>query len=730
MSQAEDLLNSLTTDGEVEEHIVIGNDRFITVPQSLKKIAVQFDNNVRTVTFDCPRYSDGRDLSAMIISINYMRPDGDPGLCQVEAVTIDENDDTLIHFDWGIKDHVTEVNGTLSFLVCAKKTNSDGTNENHWNSELNQEMTISKGLNCNTIIIEKNPDLITQILVRLDDVETREVTQDDIKNALGYVPPEYDKILYEKYEGTFINIQNTSDGTAHLIDIPNELVGHRVTCCGKNLFNINGDVNVNLSTGEDRPGYVVVENGVLTANLNTSSYHPNGQRLYNLKGKTITFSATCISEDVDGYIGIYENGSEEEHVAGKGLLKIESYVCKSDNPIFGFNTSGTDTGAKFINIQIEIGESVTDYEAYVSERATISSDTDNHSISTYNGQTNIFNDCNSDMTVIISPILNELQYSNSLSVKRREFVISDANKHTTTCYAKSYKNWTTNLPDKVYGTNSECGVIFFIAENTVEETGTQFFYPIDGPYKGRIFTRSLTHMTYDPPEPGEWTLLANEAEVNAAKEEANAYTDQNVGALLRYVQSIIRPYELTWIDGYYISKDDGSVQSEEGSSCCDFAYVTPGSKLIVSNTMTTDTEYNVFYDSSKNYISSFSTDNGSVVTAPENARYFRLSKHVPDSVIVLPEVFINTPKASTIELPIDGWTGSNLLYQQTVSVPIVTENSQVDLRPSPAQLQELLTSEISLTVANESGLVTVFAIGGKPISDYTMQIIVSEVISV
>lgn len=178
MSQAEDLLNSLTTDGEVEEHIVIGNDRFITVPQSLKKIAVQFDNNVRTVTFDCPRYSDGRDLSTMTISINYMRPDGDPGLYQVEAVTIDENDDTLIHFDWVIKDHVTEVNGTLSFLVCAKKTNSDGTNENHWNSELNQEMTISKGLNCNTIIIEKTPDLITQILVRLDDVETREVTTD------------------------------------------------------------------------------------------------------------------------------------------------------------------------------------------------------------------------------------------------------------------------------------------------------------------------------------------------------------------------------------------------------------------------------------------------------------------------------------------------------------------------------------------------------------------------
>ena len=70
MSQATDLLNSLTDDqisayssnaGE-EPHIVIGNDRFITVPESLKRIAVQYDHNVETVTFDCPRYWDDLDM--------------------------------------------------------------------------------------------------------------------------------------------------------------------------------------------------------------------------------------------------------------------------------------------------------------------------------------------------------------------------------------------------------------------------------------------------------------------------------------------------------------------------------------------------------------------------------------------------------------------------------------------------------------------------------------------
>ena len=46
-----------------EPHIVIDSHRAITVPEQLKRIAVQFDHNFETVTFDCPRYWDGHDLS-------------------------------------------------------------------------------------------------------------------------------------------------------------------------------------------------------------------------------------------------------------------------------------------------------------------------------------------------------------------------------------------------------------------------------------------------------------------------------------------------------------------------------------------------------------------------------------------------------------------------------------------------------------------------------------------
>lgn len=376
MLSAEDVLNSLdendpalyaVTTSDTNQHIVIGEDRFITVPPELKKIAVQHDHNMKTVTFDCPRYQNGEDMSGMQIFISYRRSDGKKGSYIADNVSVDQSDSSIIHFDWTITKYASYANGPLIFLVCVKKSDDEGNELNHWNSELNKDMHVSEGMEVDVLTEEPYPDLITQMLTRLDDVE---------------------------------------DSTA-------------------------------------------------------------------------------------------------------------------------------------------------------------------------------------------------------ISVKRMETIIQDANDHTTTGYAKTCKDLTQNLPEQVYGTKSERGVLFFIAENVEQRTGTQFFYPIDGPYKGRIFVRSLTLMCCVQPEIGAWSLLTTEADV--------------------------------------------------------------------------ETNYQ------------------------------------------------KKPKATTIDIPISGWTGSGLLYSQTVSVPIVIGNSQVDLRPSPDQLQELLTSEISLTAANESGSVTVFAIGGKPTSDYTMQIIVSEV---
>ncbi len=171
MSQADELLNNLVSDSDIsvqladptiEPHIVIGDDRFISVPKELQRIAVQYDHDVETVTFDCPRYWDGLDMSQLSIYINYMRKDRYVACYKATDITVDDVDANIMHFNWTISRNVSEVKGELKFLVCIKKGDEDGNEVNHWNSELNAEMYISEGLEVEPSIFDPYPDIIGQ----------------------------------------------------------------------------------------------------------------------------------------------------------------------------------------------------------------------------------------------------------------------------------------------------------------------------------------------------------------------------------------------------------------------------------------------------------------------------------------------------------------------------------------------------------------------------------------
>ena len=172
MSQADELINGLsneefalyTANPTEEQHIIVDENRIITVPSELKKIAVQYDHNIETVTFDCIRYWDGHDMSTMKVYFNYTRSDKYTGCYLADNVRVDEADDSIMHFDWTISRNVTESVGPLTILVCIKMVDADGNEVNHWNSERNTDMTISQGMECGDIIANKYPDVITYLL--------------------------------------------------------------------------------------------------------------------------------------------------------------------------------------------------------------------------------------------------------------------------------------------------------------------------------------------------------------------------------------------------------------------------------------------------------------------------------------------------------------------------------------------------------------------------------------
>ena len=58
---------------------------------------------------------------------------------------------------------------------------------------------------------------------------------------------------------------------------------------------------------------------------------------------------------------------------------------------------------------------------------------------------------------------------------------------------------------------------------------------------------------------------------------------------------------------------------------------------------------------------------------------------------------------------------------------MLTSTSKIDLQPTAIQIVELQNSDIALMAENNNGTVTVYALGGKPTVDYTMQVLITEV---
>ena len=178
MSEMEKMLNGLSEtggtlgSGSAEEHIVVGRDRIIRVPDSLKKIAVQYDHNVETVTFDCPRLWDDIDLSELKVKIAYLRADGELGGGYATNIQVDDTDNSIMHFDWTIKKHATMIKGHLAIMVCISSVDDEGNEIHHWNSEVNKDdIYIAEGLECNQTTLLAYPDEIEKLLIRMSDLE-------------------------------------------------------------------------------------------------------------------------------------------------------------------------------------------------------------------------------------------------------------------------------------------------------------------------------------------------------------------------------------------------------------------------------------------------------------------------------------------------------------------------------------------------------------------------------
>lgn len=143
---------------------------------------------------------------------------------------------------------------------------------------------------------------------------------------------------------------------------------------GKNLFNINGNVNVDGYSKEQKTTNTV-ENGVLTCNVNSARNNGVGQRLYGLKGKTISVSAKLksLGEATIGNIYVYESSGGYKAVSNTTALDrvfaINNYTCQTDDIVVAFAGTG-GTGVQFYDIMVNYGAKFVDYEPFTGFETT------------------------------------------------------------------------------------------------------------------------------------------------------------------------------------------------------------------------------------------------------------------------------------------------------------------------------------------------------------------------
>ena len=104
-----------------------------------------------------------------------------------------------------------------------------------------------------------------------------------------------------------------------------------------------------------------------------------------------------------------------------------------------------------------------------------------------------------------------------------------------------------------------------------------------------------------------------------------------------------------------------------------------------------------------------------------------VAKYIDDYINNNPNI-TSTSFINTVDLYADKWElDDDGRYSQIVTINGITPYSQVDLTPSAEQLTIFHDKDLAFVAENEDGIITVYAIGQKPLNDYTIQVTIEEV---
>lgn len=155
-------IDGILTMNSVESRCFInGNTRDIVVPDEYHIFGVESDENVTRIPFICPKIvGDNVDLTEYSLYINYINGAGLGGIYVVDDVVASGDN---ITFSWLLSRNVTAKAGTVSYIICAKKSGTDTKVTNEWNTKI-ATGTVSSGIETYDTVVQQNSDVINKLL--------------------------------------------------------------------------------------------------------------------------------------------------------------------------------------------------------------------------------------------------------------------------------------------------------------------------------------------------------------------------------------------------------------------------------------------------------------------------------------------------------------------------------------------------------------------------------------
>ena len=162
-----------------ETLLIDADTRSIYIPESEKFFGVESDQNVERKKFKCPKIvGDNIDLSTLHLYINYQNGNGNKDSYMIQDMAVSGD---YITFSWVLSRYVSAYKGNVRFIFCEKKADNSGNLVNEWNTTL-AEGTVLEGLEATDEVVARNPDIIEQIITRLDNVS--EIPQEKVTEAV------------------------------------------------------------------------------------------------------------------------------------------------------------------------------------------------------------------------------------------------------------------------------------------------------------------------------------------------------------------------------------------------------------------------------------------------------------------------------------------------------------------------------------------------------------------